>query len=228
MRDTIDMELVRKQHSTYRQTLVDLGLEVIEVPPDDEHPDACFVEDNAVVHGGRALVCRMGAASRRGEVGAIEEVLKEHMKTKMAEAPATVEGGDVIHLPNRLISGVSERTNADGVKQMREWLGVRVDSIVDTSMMHLKSHVTYLQGDAALATKRFANHPALKRLSIIIVPNEESYAADTLTVNGTVIMPSGCPRTAQLLHDEGFETVAIDMSEFEKCGGAITCLSIIS
>ena len=200
---------------------------MVEAPPDDENPDACFVEDNAVVHGNHALICRMGAMSRRGEVDVIEGVLKEYLKTRRASDPATVEGGDVIHLPDRLISGVSERTNLDGIKQMRDCLGVTVDSIVDPNMMHLKSYVTYLGNDTAIATKRFAGHQALKGLSIIVVPDAEAYAADTLTVNGTVILPYGNPKTERLLRDAGFDTVAIDMSEFEKCGGAITCLSII-
>jgi len=227
LRDTIDMERAYEQHSKYRQTLKDLGLEVIEVPPDDEHADSCFVEDNAVVHGGRALICRMGAISRREEVGAIERVLKEYLKTKRAKAPATIEGGDVIHLADRLISGVSERTSSDGIEQLREWLGVRVDQIADPKMMHLKSYVTYLQGDKVIATRRFADHQALEGLSIILVPEDEAYAADTLTIDGTVILPSGHPKTVRLLKDAEFDTVELDMTEFEKCGGAITCLSII-
>ena len=227
LRDTIDMVLVREQHARYRKTLTDLGLDVISVPPDDGHADACFVEDNAVVHGKRSLICRMGAESRRGEESAIEEVLKQYVRTKRATAPATVEGGDVVHFNDRLLSGVSERTNQEGVLQMSKWLEARVDTIVDPGIMHLKSYVTSLGRDTVIATKRYANHVALRGLSVITVPKDEEYAADTLTVGDTVIMPMGHPRALELVRKAGFKVVSLDMSEFEKCGGALTCLSLL-
>jgi dimethylargininase len=227
LRHTIDMVLAREQHARYRKILTDLGLEVISVPPDDGHADACFVEDNAVVHGKKSLICRMGAESRRGEESAIEEVLKQYVRTKRATAPATVEGGDVVHFDDWLLSGVSERTNQEGVLQMRRWLEVRVDTIVDPRIMHLKSYVTSLGRNTVIATKRYAKHVALRGLSAIIVPEGEEYAADTLTVGDTVIMPVGRPRALELVRKAGFRIVSIDMSEFEKCGGALTCLSLL-
>ncbi len=200
---------------------------MIEIEPDDSHPDACFVEDNAVVHKGKALMCRMGAESRRGEGNAVEKALKDYVLTKRACAPATIEGGDVLHLPGRLISGLSRRTNQPGVNQMTDWLEVRVDTISDPRMMHLKSYVTYLTDGKAICTKRFCSDPALHDLSLIVVPEKEAYAADTLTVGKTVLLPSGMPLTEEMLKEAGFETIALDVGEFEKCDGAITCLSII-
>jgi len=188
---TIDVARAQQQHDKYRSVLEDLGLDVIVLPQDDEHPDACFVEDCAVVHGVKALITRMGAPSRRGEECAVEATLKEHLATKRAVSPATVEGGDVVHLPDRLISGLSARTNAEGVRQMGEWLEVVVDTIDDVSMMHLKSHVTYLGDGKSVATKRFADHSAFRDMEVIIVPEGEEYAADTLAVGSTVLMPSG-------------------------------------
>jgi len=221
------MVLVREQHARYRKTLTDLGLEVISVLPDDRHADACFVEDNAVIHGKKALICRMGAESRRGEENAIDEVLKQYVRTKRATAPATIEGGDVVHFDDRLISGVSERTNQEGIKQMREWLKVRVDTIVDPRIMHLKSYVTSLGRNTVIATNRYSKHVALSGLSAIIVPEGEEYAADTLTIGDTVITPLGYPHASELVRKAGFRVIAIDVSEFEKCGGALTCLSLL-
>ena len=221
------MVLVREQHARYRKTLTDLGLEVISVLPDDRHADACFVEDNAVIHGKKALICRMGAESRRGEENAIDEVLKQYVRTKRATAPATIEGGDVVHFDDRLISGVSERTNQEGIKQMREWLEVRVDTIVDPRIMHLKSYVTSLGRNTVIATNRYSKHVALSGLSAIIVPEGEEYAADTLTIGDTVITPLGYPHASELVRKAGFRVIAIDVSEFEKCGGALTCLSLL-
>ncbi len=227
LRHTVDLSKARIQHAAYRRTLSDLGLEVIALEPDDEHADACFVEDNAVVHNGRALICRMGAESRRDEVDSIEKRLKEYLKTRRARDPATLEGGDVLHFPERLISGLSQRTNGDGIRQMSEWLQVRVDTIRDTKMMHLKSYVTALDESRVIASSRFARHPVLKGLEVIEIPDEEAYAADSLSIGGTVILPAGMPGSTALLKSSGFDVVPLDVSEFQKCDGAITCLSIL-
>jgi dimethylargininase len=144
--------------------LWELGLEVIRLPRDDEHPDSCFVEDNAVVHGGRALICRMAKESRRGEEDAVEALLSQYMPVRRAEPPATIEGGDVIHLLNRLISGLTQRTNTLGVAQMEAWLGIRVETIKDPHIVHLKSYINYLGGGIMITTKRYSNHPVLNPL----------------------------------------------------------------
>jgi dimethylargininase len=227
LRDTVSLPKAKSQHAIYRRTLSDLGLDVITIPPDDLHPDACFVEDNAVVHGKRALICRMGAESRRGEGGPVEKILSEYFAIQRASPPATVEGGDVVHLPSRLISGLSQRTNAEGIQQMSSWLGVKVDTIDDPSIMHLKSYVTSLSADTLIASRRFSKHPAFAGLKVITVPDEEAYAADTLTVDKTVLMPAGLPRSVLLVKAAGFDVVPVDVSEFEKCDGAVTCLSIL-
>jgi dimethylargininase len=227
LRHTVSIKRARAQHAAYCGALAELGLEVIHVPRDDERPDSCFVEDNAVVQSGRALICRMAKESRRGEEGGVEEVLRGYMPVKRAAPPATVEGGDVIHLPNRLISGVTQRTNEEGVAQMEEFLGVPVDTITDPSIAHLKSYVTYLGKGIMIATERYAEHEALRGFEVIIVPEGEEYAADTLAIGDTVLMPSGLPRAHEAVRELGFEVVPLDVGEFEKCEGAITCLSII-
>ena len=227
LRDTIDLALAREQHESYRSMLSELGVEVIGLPPDDSHPDACFVEDNAVVHGGRALICRMGAESRRGEEVAVESALKSFVRVRRVEAPATIEGGDVVHLQNRLVSGISQRTNRSGVDQLASWLEVAVDMVEDQEIMHLKSYVTYLGKGVAIASKRFAKHPALQDLTLVVVPDSEAYAADTLTIGNTVLMPSGMKKSEALVREAGFDVTPLDVSEFEKCDGAITCLSIL-
>ena len=227
MRDSVDLGKAREQHSAYRSVLSDLGLEVIVLPQDDVHPDACFVEDCAVVHRKKALITRMGAPSRRGEEDAVEMALSEHLTTRRAEAPATVEGGDVVHLPHRLIAGLSKRTNAEGVRQMSEWLEVGVDTIRDDDMMHLKSHLTYLGRGVFIGTKRCARHPALEGSEVIVVPGGEEYAADTLAIDGTVLMAAGRVESHHLVKGAGFEVIPMDVSEFEKCDGALTCLSVL-
>jgi dimethylargininase len=121
---------------------LELGLEVIHIPKDNLHPDSCFIEDNAVVHKGKALICRMAKEERKGEQRDVAMVLEEFMPTKWVESPATVEGGDVVHLTDHLISGVTQRTNLEGVTQMSDWLNTSVDTIVDPDIVHLKSFLT--------------------------------------------------------------------------------------
>ena len=227
LRHMIDLGLAREQHRNYCRVLAELGLEVFHLPRDDIHPDSCFVEDNAVIHGGKALICRMARESRRGEEEAVEEFLRGYLRVRRAAPPATVEGGDVIHLRDRLISGVTERTNMEGVAQMRDWLEVPVETILDPEIVHLKSYVTYLGDGVMVATRRYAHRPALEGFRVLVVPDEEAYAANTLTIGETVLMPEGYPRSHELVREAGFEVIPLPMTEFEKCEGALTCLSLI-
>lgn len=227
LRHTVDIGRAREQHAAYRAALRELGLDIIQLPRDDEHADSCFVEDNAVVHKGKALICRPAKESRRGEVGPVEEVLKSLVRTKKAADPATVEGGDVIHLEDRLVSGVTERTNRQGIRQMADWLEVEVTTVEDPNIMHLKSYATYLGRGTIVATSRFAGHPAFEGRSAIVLPDDEAYAADTLAIGDTVLMARGYPRAHELVRGAGFQVVTLDTSEFAKCDGALTCLSII-
>ncbi|HIH00617.1 TPA: amidinotransferase [Thermoplasmata archaeon] len=223
----IDVGLAKEQHRIYCSTLRDLGLEVLTLPLDEGHPDACFVEDTAVIHGRKALICRAGVECRRGEETPVVEALGEYLQLRRAVAPATIEGGDVVHFEDRLLSGVSQRTNLEGVRQLSEWLEVQVDTVDDSRMMHLKSHVTYLGNNIVIATEKYAGHPSLKGREVIVIPPGEEYAADTLAVDDTVLMASGYPRSHDLVRLAGFRVIPLDVSEMEKCDGALTCLSLL-
>jgi dimethylargininase len=110
---------------------------------------------------------------------------------------------------------------------MRDWLGVRVDTITDPEIMHLKSYVTSLGAGRVIATRKYATHPALEGLEVLVIPEGEEYAADTLTVGNTVLMPAGYPRSHEMVRKAGYEVIPMDVSEIEKCDGALTCLSIL-
>jgi dimethylargininase len=224
---TVDLMLAREQHSTYCKTLEELGLEVIKVPRDDEHADSVFVEDNAVVQNGKALICRMAKQSRRGEETGVEEVLKQYMKVRRAVSPATVEGGDVVHLNDRLISGISQRTNPEGIAQMQEWLETPVSTVFDPSIMHLKSYITYLGRGIMIATSKYLGHPILEGFQIITPPSKDEYAADTLAVGETILMAKGYDEAHQMVKEAGFEVIVLDVSEIQKCDGALTCMSVL-
>jgi dimethylargininase len=227
LHSTLDLKLAREQHATYCRTLEELGLEVIRVPRDDDHPDSVFVEDNVVIHNGKALICRMAKTSRRGEETGVEAVLKQYLKVKRATSPATVEGGDVVHLDDRLISGISQRTNLEGIAQMLEWLDVPIATIFDPGIMHLKSYVTYIGKQIMIATERYATHPALEGFKIIIASSDSEYAADTLSFGDTLLMAKGFPKAHKMVEEEGFKVVVLNVSEIQKCDGALTCMSVL-
>ncbi len=224
---TVNLELAKKQHNEYCKNLRELGLELIELPPKDEYPDACFVEDNAVVHENKAFITRMGVKSRRGEEEEVEMILKQYFNVAKAIKPATIEGGDVVHLPSRLICGISQRTNKLGVDQMRDWLEVQIDTIENPSIVHLKSYMKYLDYNKLITSKEYKDHPLIKDLELLIVPNEENYSINCLCINDTVIMSDKFRNVQQTVKDAGFEIISINMSEFEKCQASLTCLSIL-
>ncbi|MCE7743366.1 MAG: hypothetical protein GOP50_13020 [Candidatus Heimdallarchaeota archaeon] len=224
---TVSLDLAKEQHKEYCKTLRELGLELIELPPKHDYPDACFVEDNAVVYRDRAFITRMGVESRRGEEDEVEAALKQHFKVAKAEEPATIEGGDVVHLPARLICGISQRTNKLGVDQMREWLDVQVDTIENPDIVHLKSYMKYLDNNILITSKEYETHPLIKNLELLIIPKEEYYSINCLSVNDTVIMSDKFQNAHQIVRKAGFEVISLNMSEFEKCQASLTCLSIL-
>ena len=224
---TVDLELELKQHSAYCKILKELGLELVELTPDDIHPDACFVEDTVVVHKDRAILTRMAMESRRGESPGVEAVLSEYKQIESVKEPGTLEGGDVIHLENSLICGITERTNHDGASQMEHWLKTHVHRIEDPNIMHIKSHVTFLGKNTIVCNPRYVDHPVLIPFTKIELPPKESHSANTLTIGDSVIMSSKHQETSNLVRESGFDVIQLDMSEFEKCDGALTCLSVI-
>jgi len=223
----LDFNLALTQHKKYCEVLTELGLDVIVLPPEDDYPDSCFVEDTVVIHGKKAAVTRFAKESRRGEEASIEEALKGYKQTLRIETPGIIEGGDVIHLDHSLISGLTQRTNIDGINQTASWLGVQIDRIEDPSIIHLKSYVTYVGASTFVTTNRFLDHPLLADYSKIIIPGQEAYAANTLTIDDVILASARHTESLRLMKDAGFEVVPLDVSEFEKCEGALTCLSII-
>jgi dimethylargininase len=223
----LDFNLALQQHEMYCSTLSELGLDLIYLPSEDDYPDSCFVEDTVILHRNKAAIAYLAKASRQGEETSIEEVVSEYKQTRRVEFPGTIEGGDVIHMDNSLISGLTQRTNIDGINQTASWLGTPIEIIEDPNVIHLKSYITYVGEDTFVTTTRFANHPLLSDYSKIIIPEHEAYAANTLECNGSVLVSSRHITSIALLKDAGFSVIPHNLSEFEKCEGALTCLSIL-
>jgi dimethylargininase len=222
----------RAQHAAYRDALADL-VEVVALPPDEELPDACFVDDCAVVLGGRALLARPGAPSRAAEPERLAAVLERLVdELERMTAPATLDGGDVMRLGRTLVAGRSERTGQAGIAQLTafaEAAGGRVEvAAVPAGTLHLQSAVTPLADDAVVGTAELLEQPALRGVATrVVVPPEEVAAANALAVGTTVVLPAGCPRTAAAVATLGFEVREVDLSEFAKADGGATCLSLL-
>jgi dimethylargininase len=227
LRSTIDFARAQSQHKAYCLALEELGLDLIRLAPDDTKPDSCFVEDTAIIRGSNAFITRMAINSRRGEEASVREELENHLNVSRCQFPATIEGGDAIHLPDELIIGETQRTTAGGIGQAGECLQIPVKTIRDTAIVHLKSHVTYLGRGVVICTGRHVNHPELTQFEKLVVDKKEVYAANTLAIEDVVLTAKGYPVSAQLIRDAGFNVITLDMSEFEKCEGALTCLSLL-
>jgi dimethylargininase len=229
---TMDPARARDQHAAYRAALADL-VEVVALPADEELPDACFVDDCAVVLGGRALLTRPGAPSRAAEperlAGVLERLVDE---LERMTAPATLDGGDVLRLGRALVAGRSGRTGQDGIAQLAafaEAAGGRVEvAAVPAGTLHLQSAVTPLADDVVVGMAELLEQPALRGVATrVVVPPEEVAAANALAVGTTVVLPAGCPRTAAAVAALGFEVREVDLSEFAKADGGATCLSLL-
>ncbi|MFN8011049.1 MAG: arginine deiminase family protein [Holophagaceae bacterium] len=217
------------QHEAYVAALRSLGLEVAVLDPLPGHPDAYFVEDAALVFPELAVVTRPGAGARRAEAEALAPALARHRELFRLEAPATLDGGDVLAVGKQVYAGLSERTNAEGVAQLGRILaphGYTVTGVPVAAGLHFKSSVNWVGGDALLLTPDFAGRPELAGFRHLVVEASEAYAANTLWINGTLLTPAGFPRTRALLEGLGLPVLELDTSEARKMDGGLTCLSL--
>jgi dimethylargininase len=226
----IDLSVARAQHREYSQALTAAGFSVETLPPDERYPDSCFMQDSALVIGGQAIIARLGALSRSGEEKDIASRLEPLFPLASIAAPGTLEGGDVLVLPGRIFVGLSGRTNAEGIAQLAKIMsprGVQVSSMPVMGYLHLLSAVSFLGQNMLLAVAEFAEHPAFAGFEVIVVPAEEAYAANVLSLGESVIMPAGCPRVEAMLRVCGFTVLTVPLSQFEAADGGATCLSLV-
>jgi dimethylargininase len=222
--------LAKMQHAEYCRALQKLGLSLTWIRGDNALPDCCFVEDTAVVFGEKAVICNMGAKSRTDEVAEVAKVIGELKETYRIKPPATIDGGDVLVVEDRVFVGISARTNLRAVTQLKKILENSRMNVVPVKVhkvLHLKSACTYLGNEVVILSRRCFDTNVLQGLGKIIVPRGEEYAADCLAVNETVLMAKGHTETRKLVEKEGFRVEELDVSEFRKGDGALTCLSIL-
>ncbi len=228
-----DLATTLAQHQAYQDALRACGLELEVLEPDLAFPDSTFVEDVAVLTRHSAILTNPGAPSRNGEVEGIRPALERHFEhIRRINAPGTVDGGDICEAGSHFFIGLSERTNQEGARQLAAFLAedgytastVQVQGV--QGILHLKSGIAYLGDRDLVLIDAFVGRPEFDGYRIIRVNADENYAANCLRVNERVLIPSGYPRLQGRLEDLGYATLALDMSEYRKMDGGLSCLSL--
>jgi dimethylargininase len=231
----IDVELARAQHAEYCAALAAAGVFVEALPANERYPDSCFMQDPAMVIDGRGIICRMGAESRRGEEEAAAAALAGRFPLTRIVPPGTLEGGDGMVLPDRILVGRTARSNAAGIAQLVVALSepatgeaaTPVYSVPVDDYLHLLSAATYVGRDTLIAVEAYAGNPHFAGLDGIVAPPEEAYAVNVLGLGDSVLVPAGYPRVAAALRARGFTVLPVPVSEFAKADGGVTCLALV-
>ena len=218
------------QHKQYVKALKLCGLQVTVLESCEEYPDSTFVEDVALITPKCAIITRPGAQSRRGEIEQIEPVLKSEMsKVEHIKSPGTIEAGDIMMVGNHYYIGLSDRTNAQGAEQMIAILnkyGYTGSTVKLNDMLHLKTGLSYLENNMLAICGEFKNDPVFSSYEHIEISDKESYAANCIWVNDNVIIPFGYPATKEKMRATGYTVIEVDVSEFKKLDGGLSCLSL--
>lgn len=226
----LDYKKACRQHGEYIDRLAHAGLRVVSILSKPLLPLGVFVEDSAVVVDEVAVITRQGAASRRAECEAVWPTLSCYRRLVFMEAPGTLDGGDIIRVGRTLFVGISKRTNLEGVSQLTDILrpyGYEVKGVKVYEGSHLKSSCTYIGKGSMLMNVKKVDARPFEGFDIIKVPDSEPKAGNALLVGDKLFLPSAFNETRALLESRGFDVQGVDISEFQKVGGGVTCLSIV-
>lgn len=225
-----DYERSLGQHADYVVKLEKCGLSVRILDCDEEFPDSVFIEDVALCTSRCAVITNPGAPSRKGEIKGMRIILEDYFENiEFIADPGTLEAGDVMMAGEHFFIGISRRTNHNGACQLiriLEKYGYTGSPVPLPDLLHLKSGASYLENNVILTTKEFAGIKEFEPFSKIIVPDHESYAANSIWLNGVVLLPEGYPETRKLVEDAGYDSIVSDVSEFRKLDGGLSCLSL--
>lgn len=226
----VNHEKALKQHNDYVEALKKVGVQVTVLEPLEDFPDSCFVEDTAVLTKKFAILCNPGADSRNGEKYPMHETLKGFYKDiEEIKAPGTVDGGDVMMVGDFFYVGISARTNEEGARQFVEYLrkyGYDGVAVPLKEMLHLKTGLAYLENNNLLIAGEFIEDPMFKDFNKVVIPEDESYAANCIWMNDYVLVPEGYPKVKKAIEDLGYKIIEVDTSEFKKLDGGLSCLSL--
>jgi len=229
-RQPIDLAKAQKQHHAYETLLEKLGAQVISLPAEPDLPDSMFVEDPAFVLDELAVIFPLGTETRRREASSLARALAKYRSLEHIILPGTLEGGDILRIQRKLFVGLTQRSNAEGVRQLTAILAThnyQVVSVPVTGCLHLKSAVTHLGRNTLLANRAWFDANALAGYEWIDVDPAESHAANALTLGGTVIVPASFPLTRARIEARGFHVTPLDISELQKAESGLTCSSLL-
>ncbi len=224
-----DFALAIDQHAAYCDALRQCGLEVTVLQADPLYPDGTFVEDAAIVTERCAIITNMSSPSRQGEQAVIAELLGPRGPLERISPPAALDGGDVMRAGEHFFIGISGRTNADGADQLSDLLdqhGYTASTVLVSGCLHLKTGVTVVGERTLLATAEFAARAEFADFEIIPALAHEPAGANCILINGQLLAPAGWPDTRRLLQRLDAPIIEVDISEFEKMDGGLTCLSL--
>jgi len=223
----IDYERAREQHEEYRALLASLGCEVISLPGDAAYPDCVFIEDTAFVLDEMAVITRPGAESRRGEVGVVAEALASLRPLVRIAEPATLDGGDVLVLDERIYVGRSERSNENALAQLRQLTGREVIGVDLHGALHLKTAVTRVSRDTLLVNREWIDVAPFAGWTLLDVDPTEPFGANAVLLDEVVIYAAAYPRTRAKLESHGMNVRTVHADELAKAEGGVTCCSLL-
>jgi dimethylargininase len=228
-----NFELALRQHADYCHALQQCGLTVTRLPADLRYPDSTFVEDVAILAGQAAILTRPGALSRQGEVAGIRETLAQFFATLYTIiSPGTVEGGDICEADGHFFIGISQRTNEEGARQLAGFLSqagytsTTVDIRGIDGLLHLKSGIASLGEGRLVLIDELAEMEAFHGYEIVSVEPAENYAANCVRVNDHILIAAGFSGIEKTIRNYGYPVMALDVSEFQKMDGGLSCLSL--
>ena len=225
-----DYERAREQHDSYVGALERCGLEVTVLSADERYPDSVFIEDTAVVTERCAVIANPGAPARRGEVGEVEEALSKHYENiERIVSPGTLDGGDVLQVGDHFYIGLTRRTNREGAEQLSALLrryGFGACFVDVRRFLHLKTGVAYLGGNDLVVAGELVANAEFDGFDKLVVAPDEEYCANCIRVDDHVLVAGGYEETKRKIVGRGYEVIELEMSEFRKVDGGLSCLSL--
>ncbi len=229
-RKPIDLATAQEQHHAYETLLQKLGARLISLPAEPELSDSMFVEDPAIVLDELAVILPLGTETRRPEAASLAQALAKFRKLEYVSLPGNLEGGDVLRIGRKIFVGLTQRSNAEGIRQLAVILAphnYEVIVVPVTGCLHLKSAVTLLGRNTLLANRAWFDAAPLAGHEWIDVDPAEPHAANALALAGAIIFPASFPRTRARIEARGFHITSLDISELQKAESGLTCSSLL-
>ncbi|MDQ6651811.1 MAG: arginine deiminase family protein [Acidobacteriota bacterium] len=229
-REKVDYEKAASQLEKYCEVLRKYGADVVTLPASTSYPDCCFVQDTAVVLDEVCVVASMGAPTRRGEITGVEKVLSQYRRIEHILLPATLDGGDVVQVGKTLFVGLSRRTNGRGIETLAKIanpFGYKVVPVTVKGGLHLTTACGVIDDETLILNPHWIDACALKGVRQLHVPEEEPWSANMIRIDEVIFVERGAPRTVELVELYNDKIEILDISEFRKAEGSLSCLSII-